>query len=831
MLPTMKKTLRLILILAACLPATVSAQLPDEALKCFQWFSTLGYPDVKEAWWAEFWIGTQPSGDEKVEPWARGFVTKETETAFTFVKPDLTSAMVQKSKPGTPVDERVECVQRPFHEVIGHQLDLLQHPPKGTSHRFGARLSQKAETFFLAYVCWQRGEENLAVQLYQAARLYDQQTEKLPSSESTNRKSISMQEELEIDLGHAAMWDAVLRCGGWGSSEEREPRTALLEAFRRIVRHFPHSEHVERARQTAAMLERMVMEDEQHPMLAQEQIDQLPLDKRIAELVWMLRDQNGYQQSQPGTCNVFETMSEDESPAHQLLSIGYPAAPALIEALTDGRFSRSVGFHRDFYFSHIILTIGDCTQQILSRMSGQTFYSQESTSGYMSNEHKMQDVQKAARRWWDEYQKKGKKQMLVDSIADGKTAPGPLVVQLQAEAPDAVEEAVLRGTQKADSDWLLRQFIQQLGSLKSPAVTRELLKLMKQNEHLPVRLDAAGHLLKQGHPEALPGLLHELESLHPTAGSYLINGFTDMLELLIASGDDRVMHKLSDQWDKRPVDQRLLIVSEMGQGLGRNAIQYPSFFKPRPFSPKAKDEAITLLVHALEDLEACDGMSGNIGEFIYSTPRVCDFALWALHEIDGGQYAFSTQADRPQRDRERITAANVWRTRQQQPPLPMPPPPGPPLTEKDALKIVEIQISPAKGFQDTPLAIRALKLRGGFFGPNTISELMISFAKEPPSGTCGLSIEAMRPSDLTGVTLYVHIVAGDYPKKENWAWRILQMGQAGSQSLGAENILDISLSTATDATEWKSYKDEITEGLKSSPTTAFSFYSSLKASR
>ncbi len=100
------------------------------------------------------------------------------------------------------------------------------------------------------------------------------------------------------------------------------------------------------------MLQGMVNEDQKHPALTQEQIDQLPLEKRIAELVWMLRDQNGHQMSQPGGCDVFSTntRTERKSSAHQLLDIGYDAVPALIEALTDERFSRSVGFRHASHF-------------------------------------------------------------------------------------------------------------------------------------------------------------------------------------------------------------------------------------------------------------------------------------------------------------------------------------------------------------------------------------------------------------------------------------------------------------------------------------------------
>ncbi|WP_395741387.1 HEAT repeat domain-containing protein [Prosthecobacter sp.] len=828
------KARHLLLILAVCLPASASAQLPDEALQCFQWFSALGYPDVKEARWAEIWTGSW-SGEENT-PKAHtivGFVTKESETEFSAVKTDLTSRTWRKSKPNAPAHERAGFEERPFLPMIELQLASLRYPPKDGIRRFGARLGQKAETFFLAYVCWQRGEHDLAAQLYKEAQ-------KLAASPSDTREPGPMQEDLEIELSHAAMWDAVLRCGGgglntslWGGSPSGhlESRASLLEAFRRILRVFPHSKHAERAKQSAAMLERMVKEDEKHPALTQEQIDQLPQDKRIAELVWMLRDQCGHQMSQPGWCDVFSMDEKGKSPAHQLLAIGYPAAPALIEALTDNRFSRSVGFHRDFYFSHTILTVGDCAQQILSRMSGQKFYSRHSTSGYMSDEEKMLDVQKAARKWWAEYQQKGKKQMLVDSIAAGETLPDTLVRQLQAEAPDAVTEAVLRGADKAQTPWMQRQFIHQLGLLKSPAVTAMLLKFMQKNPDQEVRLEAAARLLNQDHPKALPALLHEWDIL-PAGDSNARNGaYETLVELLLATGEVQALRKIVDGWDNRPVHERFEVILKMGEWLKpRSHDYYFSAVKLRPVSPEVKAAAIALLVHALEDRQTRDGYGGGMGDFRFNNPPVCDFALWALHEVDGQKFAFTPKADRRQRDAERIAAANVWRQEHQQPLLPPPPSPGVPLAEKDALKIVTVHIEPAKGFEDTPLVKQALALRGTHFGPKTISSLLLSFASEPIRAASGLRIEALREGDLTGVELHLRIDPGTYPTDENKGWNTMHNGQFGSQRLGSSSGSG-PLSFARKAAVWESFEGEITTGLKLPPTTGFSLCAGLKASR
>lgn len=827
----------LILILGACLPAIAPAQLPDEALQCFKWFSTLGYPDVKDAKWAEIWTGSWSSGGGQDTPKAStvmGFVTKETASEFTVSRLDLIPETLSKSMQETPAHESVKFEERPFSKMIDQHLEALRHPPKDAFPRFRATLGQRAEVFILSYVCWQRGQLDLAAQLYEEAR-------RLPFRDyRIKNREVTMQESLEIMLGHTAMWDAVLRCGGgrlgwddWAGSGKLEPRTALLEAFRRIARLFPRSFEAAEVGQYAAMLERMVKEDQNHPVLTQEQIDQLPLEKRIAELVWMLRDQNGHQWGQPGWCDVFSTKKKrgSKSPAEQLLDIGYPAAHALIEALTDERFSRSVGFHRDFHFSHTVLTIGDCAQQILNHLTGQNFYSPASTSGYMSNEEKMLDVQKAARKWLEEYQKKGKKQMLVESITAGKTSPNALVQQLKAEDPEAVEDAVLRGAEAASDAWLLRQFIKELGSLKRPAATQMLLKIMKKNARLEVRLEAAGQLMNQKHPEALPAMVHEWNTLQTAEHHNHDDGFETLVEMHIASGDVQAMRQIVGKWDRLRAGERLNIAQKMGEWMKEGIELHPfSSVKARPLTQEAKDTGIGLLVHALEDRETLDGMTGGLGEFCFSSPRICDFALWALHEIDAKKFAFTPVAGRRQRDAERIAAANVLGQQFRKPLLPLPPPPGAPLPEKDALKIVSVQIEPDKGFEGTSLIKRALELRDSTFGPRTISSLLLSFANEPTSGMSGLRVEALRENDLTGVEIHLRVEPGDYPQKENEGWNTMHNGQIGNRNLSSSGG-SRSRSTAGNADVWESFEDEIAEGLKSPPTTGFILVASLKASR
>lgn len=655
---------RAILLGTALLSASVhSATLPDEARANYDWFSTLGFPDVKGAKWAAVWHGSWFQGEDNT-PQAQtlhGFVIKEDDDAFTVLSPDLTVRVLAKSKPGTAAHERIAFEERPFVPMAEAQLIALRNPPKDLSHRFGSHLGQKSEVFALSWFCWRRGENDLAAKLYTEAEKLKAYSHDSAGQEQT----IGMREVLEMELGHAAMWDAVLRVGGgslsgnsWGGNGTLQPRTELLESFRRIIRLFPRCAHMERAKATVAMLERMVGEDEKHPVLTPQQIAQLPPDERIAELVFRLRDQNGSQMSQPGWCDVFGYGGGD-SAAHHLLEIGYPAAPALIEALTDERFSRSVGFHRDFHFSHTILTIGDCAQQILSRMTGQNFYSPGSTSGYMSNEDKMLAVQKAARGWYATYQKKGLRQMLVDDLSAGEIPPDSLVAQLKAVDPSAVEAAVLAGAANASRDWIVRQFISQLDGINNGKTTGALVNLMKTHTNLEVRVDAATCLLNRDHPEALPAVLHEWSGYHGTKSSFN-DPFETLADILACHGSERAVKALVEGWAARTPGQRLKIVEVIGSCMGEKPRDqsFDSNAKPRRPSAAALALAIELLALALADTETSYGISGGRA---YGEDCIGDFALYSLQQIDAAKYTYSPKADRQQREAERIAATNLWR--------------------------------------------------------------------------------------------------------------------------------------------------------------------------
>src|SRR5262249_17630991 len=133
-------------------------------------------------------------------------------------------------------------------------------------------------------------------------------------------------------------------------------------------------------------------------------------------------EQTGFQWSQPGWCDIFRNLAGDEStPAHQLVNLGYDAVPELIKVLGDQRFTRAVGYGRNFFFSHHVLTVGECGQTILERISGlslrEPIYSKDIQTKDMPEPEK---VKVEANAWYVELRTKGEKQWLIETVRRGK---------------------------------------------------------------------------------------------------------------------------------------------------------------------------------------------------------------------------------------------------------------------------------------------------------------------------------------------------------------------------------------------------------------------------
>lgn len=811
--------------LGLCWSSLAAEEVSAEAKECFEWFATLGHPDPKDATWAEIGTGVYyyEDGDQPKRVTSPGFLLGGEGDKFHVLFPDLTERTFTKTGHGAKAYEKVGAEPRDFVEMVKGLLGELQAPPESRKSRFRAKLGHKAETFHYAYICWRKGEFVLAQQLYDEAS-------KLECSFIRDQRASkpAMREALEIELGHAAMWDAVLHAGGsslggemWARDEELVSRGKLLEMFRRIIRLYPHSVQIDRAKASVAILEKMVKEDAAHAFVSRDDLAKLPVDRQVSELIFQLRDQNGHQSSQPGWCDIFEMNAEEESPAHQLVKLGTAAVPQLVDVLGDDRFSRSVGFHRNFHFSHTILTVGDCAEAILSRIARKNFYTPRSTSSYMSRDDDVAATKKEVREWWEGFQRKGEKQSLIDDIASGEVDPGPLYVRLRELDAAAADRAVLDGVVKVQEPWLVRRFIDVLANVKGDAATKQLLARARGDGDLNVRLSAMTCLLNDDHPEALPLVIEQWRRLGRADSNGIRDGVEVTIRLLVACGNTVAMQELVKEWDLRPIYERFEIVSILGELLHADANDDFNSIRLKPQEVEARDIAIRLLAHALEDSAIRAGSTGGRGNFNYSNPRICDFALWALNRMDPKTYAFSPKASRRTRDRERFIAANIWRHEHGSALLAVPEIKAlPKLAESEALQISLVTIEGGELIAGTAFAQQVNALKGARLVPETVPNLLVQFASQRIEGVGGLTIDALRESDLTGVEIHVKVDAGSYPTTGSWG--LHNTGKFSTIRLGSRSG-SFSAEHGRPLESLQDFIDDVRKGLQSPPSTEFEF--------
>lgn len=129
---------------------------------------------------------------------------------------------------------------------------------------------------------------------------------------------------------------------------------------------------------------------------------------------------------QPGSCDVLADRRKN-NPLKQLIERGYPVIPKLIpvraipisldgvnvelQHIEDSTLTRSVGYHRNFYFSHHVLRVGDCCLRAVMDITKKSFYQRTTTNSYASAENQLPSIKEQIEQWWQTFNSKGKKQM------------------------------------------------------------------------------------------------------------------------------------------------------------------------------------------------------------------------------------------------------------------------------------------------------------------------------------------------------------------------------------------------------------------------------------
>ena len=136
-------------------------------------------------------------------------------------------------------------------------------------------------------------------------------------------------------------------------------RAVLHNRLNQLVAKFPPDETVTYANEMLTILTSMVAEDLKPPVFSGSSTE-----RRVRQLIFELRDAQGFQQSQPGSID-FLAPHLPRGPAQELVTIGYPAVPFLLEARNDRRLTR--GVYKRLVFRSI-RPVSECVSQVLARI-------------------------------------------------------------------------------------------------------------------------------------------------------------------------------------------------------------------------------------------------------------------------------------------------------------------------------------------------------------------------------------------------------------------------------------------------------------------------------
>jgi hypothetical protein len=627
-----------------------ASPLTDEDRAVFALLDRLEVPDVRGkrlvlvatgGWWQS--VGEEPQGERRP-----GFLLDEAEGEFTAFFLDLEVRTLTRTGEGTPEHERVGHEPLDLREWVAARLEALRAMSERErwESRWGARLGEAAQLAVLARACAAHGHEDLAHELCVEAG-------------KTAKEDEDLETLVRDQIAHARMWRAIEAFG-----DPSIPYAELRDAFRTYVRHFPEGKHGERAKAALALLERMVAEIEERAARPRKPWAKMSVEERAEQLVFELRDQNGRQWSQPGGCSVFADPRGEASAVHRLVAIGWPAVPALIEAACDERFTRSVGFHRDFYFSHHVLRVGDCAVAALEAIAARSFWMPRSTGSSMTREQRQAAVRARIEAWWKEAGPKGEEGYLVELTREGGDNAHHAAQRLLKRFPGAAAPAILEGARKAKDPNVRATLLELVAGLEGEEARDHVRRELVEGEELITRLAAARSLFETGDPVAVAAMIEEWEKLDGDEVTFG-PGVRDLLVFLARSGEAPAIEALSARRAELSVDLALELVAAFFHDGWRGGV-------PLEPGPRALRAMEALLVEALHDTRVRTGMSGGWGDARFTDPAIADVAAAVLAKRFPDRYAFDHRPPPGARRRQRLELLNVWLRGQGRPPVDLP---------------------------------------------------------------------------------------------------------------------------------------------------------------
>lgn len=428
--------------------------------------------------------------------------------------------------------------------------------------------------------------------------------------------------------------------------------TELEQLLTTFIKRFPDNFYAKAANNTAKELRKLIAATKARPYRS---LDTLSKDERIAELIYQLPVVNAQQQ---GSKDIVSFQYADApNPAIELEKIGYEAIPALIQAMSDTRPTRSAGRIFPVPTESFGIPAGLVAYHVIEQISGKRF----DVSG--SWEEAWPQMQENVKKWYASFQKTGELPALMASINEGndvKTQASRVIEKYPKEAVFLLVDAIRKAKVSTSS----AEIFEALTNLRDPSIKAVALEVAKKTKDPMLTATAAQTLAVYDFTAAIPFLVKAFKSMKAYDRD-------DLYEYFLGTKHPKLL-------------ATILETTKDAQGRGEflmNLVTGGMWFGQEP--PEASVEEVTAFDKALEaalipfldDDRTWRGNSFMAGGISFSGGSVGDLTALVLKNRFPAKYIYESNEGPLFRRAMRVKAKNVWRKANGQPLLPVPPVP------------------------------------------------------------------------------------------------------------------------------------------------------------
>lgn len=420
---------------------------------------------------------------------------------------------------------------------------------------------------------------------------------------------------------------------------ESVPLTTQVERLRRLETRYQGTAGAQEAVGMREQIEKGLIEEKTREPIPLKEVDALPIDARVKELVWQLRFSRL-------TNTEAYYLGMGSAVEERLISLGNQSLPTVIDAMTDRTYTKSL-WHismaglRGRYSPRDILTVGDSAVLIFNSITGRRLD--------LSDDKRL-ETQAKARQWVGNVAERGEEVMLAEAVEKDPDNALAEAQQLVSKYPKSAFPVIQRALSKS-----VDRRGSYIGLLRNWGTTEsiELLKrLMREEKAMSDAVAVAEVLYRTNRQLAVDSIIARWEKTgHGT------NLDPDeprcVFDFLVSCEDMRAWSFLVDEFKFCSPNQRASIIWSVD-----------SRFQIYRWIPSDDVSVLVekLLGQGLEDTAVVNG-GMSVGEVSFERPKVSTLANFTLSAFLKNVYTFTPTTDETKLEAQRQVALKTYRSR------------------------------------------------------------------------------------------------------------------------------------------------------------------------